>query len=115
MPVLLRPHRSGRVSRLTRRLGIGATLAAFVMAGEMGALRAQTITASAPAVTAAFLLNFVKFVDWPADVLAPEAPLVMCLADPPVAQAVSRALESRPAGARVINILQVQPGAVPAE
>jgi hypothetical protein len=85
------------------------------MGWGMGALLAQTLSASAPAVTAAFLLNFVKFVDWPADVLAPEAPLLMCLTDAPVAQAVSRALQSRPPSARPINIMQVQPGAVPAE
>jgi hypothetical protein len=80
-----------------------------------GTLRAQTITASAPAVTAAFLLKFVNFVDWPADVLAPDAPLTMCLADPPVAQAVSRAVSGRAATARPIHVIQVKPGTVPAE
>ena len=66
-------------------------------------------------MTAAFLLKFVNFVDWPADVLAPEAPLTMCLADPPIAQAVSRAVSVRPATARLITVIQVRPGSVPAE
>ena len=78
-----------------------------------GTLRAQTITASAPAVTAAFLLKFISFVDWPVDVLPPEAPLTICLADPPVAQAVSRALSGRPATARPVQILQVRAGSAP--
>jgi hypothetical protein len=111
MPALFGAYRGGRVSRLARRLAIAATL---IVLGT-GAVRAQTITASAPAVTAAFLLKFVNFVDWPADVLAPDAPLTVCLADPPVAQAVSRAVSSRPATARPIHVMQVQTGAVPAE
>lgn len=84
-----------------------------VLLTTVGTLRAQTITASAPAVTAAYLLKFISFVDWPADVLPPQAPLTMCLADPPVAEAVSRALSARPAGARPLQILQVQAGMAP--
>ena len=111
MPAFHYLHSGGRVSPLICRLAIAATLLVLGTAAP----RAQTITASAPAVTAAFLLKFVSFVDWPADVLAPEAPLTMCLADAPVAQAVSRAVSNRPATARQITVLQVQPGAVPAE
>lgn len=111
MPVFLCPRRSGRVSRLARLVAVAATLAVL----GTGAVRAQTITASAPAVTAAYLIKFVNFVDWPADVLAPESPLTMCLADLPVAQAVARVVSARPATARPIIVMPVQPGAVPAE
>jgi hypothetical protein len=92
---------------------VAACLVALLLAD--GALRAQTITATAPTVTAAFLLKFISFVDWPVDVLPPDATLTMCLADPPVAEAVSRALSGRPAGARAINVRRVPMGAVPQE
>ena len=104
-------HRSRRVSPFA----VGAAVGLIVAALTAGALRAQAITASAPNLTAAFLIKFISFVDWPADVLGPEAPLTMCLADPPVAEAVTRTLAGRPPSARPINVLQVQPGAVPPE
>jgi hypothetical protein len=46
--------------------------------------------ASEPAVKAAFLLNFVKFTEWPEDVLPPGAPVVMCLTDNAVANALEQ-------------------------
>ena len=36
-------------------------------------------TATAPALKAAFLYNFAKFTEWPADALAPGDPLVLCV------------------------------------
>jgi hypothetical protein len=36
-------------------------------------------TASAPALKAAYLLNFVRFTEWPAAVLAPGAPITLCV------------------------------------
>jgi hypothetical protein len=78
-------------------------------------MRAQTPTASAPVVTAAFLMNFVKFVEWPADALPPDAPMVMCIADPAVATALTGSLDNVPAGARPVSVLRVPAGAVPVE
>jgi hypothetical protein len=40
---------------------------------------ASAQTATAPALKAAFLYNFAKFAEWPADVLAPGEPLVLCV------------------------------------
>jgi hypothetical protein len=87
---------------------------ALTFLGGATATGAQ-ITASAPDLTAAFILNFVKFVDWPADVLPVEAPLTMCVADPAVSEAVTRTLASRPPATRQVKVISVQPGAVPAE
>jgi hypothetical protein len=39
----------------------------------------QTVTA--PALKAAFLYNFAKFTEWPADALAPGTPLALCVID----------------------------------
>jgi hypothetical protein len=40
---------------------------------------ASAQTATAPALKAAFLYNFAKFTDWPADAVAPGDPLVLCV------------------------------------
>ncbi len=52
---------------------------------------------SEPALKAAFLLNFVKFTEWPPSVRGRTAPLVLCSAD----QAVSPVLERTVAGQTV--------------
>jgi YfiR/HmsC-like len=40
---------------------------------------ASAQTATAPALKAAFLYNFAKFTEWPADALAPGEPLLLCV------------------------------------
>lgn len=82
----------GAAGRQRRRL-IGAALAA--LCGVAAAALAVAQTASAPALKAAFLFNFAKFTEWPADVLRPGAPLVLCVAGEP---RVSKALEEATAG-----------------
>jgi hypothetical protein len=77
------------------------------------ASRAQTVPL--PVLTAAFLLNFVKFTDWPADVLSPEAPVLVCVADTEVAEAALDALAGQSGGARTMNVTRVTTRAVPAE
>jgi hypothetical protein len=96
-----------------------SAIAAFILGvtallGVPAAPRAQT-TATAPVVIAAFLLNFIKFVSWPPDVVPPETPLLMCVADPPVAEAVSLSLADWPAGARPVNLSRVSAGTIPNE
>jgi hypothetical protein len=77
--------------------------------------QAQVTRAPMPVVIAAYLLNFIKFVDWPADVLAPGAPVVMCVADPAVADAMAVSLADWPAGARGVTLTRVAASAAPAE
>jgi hypothetical protein len=45
-------------------------------------------TASASSLRAAFLFNFAKFTEWPADALGPAAPLVICVVGDPAAATV---------------------------
>lgn len=45
-------------------------------------------TASGAQLTAAFLVNFARFTEWPADVVAPTAPITLCAADPVVVDAL---------------------------
>ena len=76
---------------------------------------AQVTTASPPVVTAAYLLNFVKFVTWPPDALAATAPVMLCVADRLVADAVAVSLANWPAGARPVTLARVSGAVVPGE
>jgi hypothetical protein len=47
-------------------------------------------------LTAAFLYNFARFTEWPADVLPANAPIVLCVVgDPDVAQFLGRAVQGK--------------------
>ena len=51
---------------------------------------------SAPALTAAFLYNFAKFAEWPADALAPKQRLSLCVVgDDAVADALEQTIKGR--------------------
>jgi hypothetical protein len=65
--------------RLARRLPWLAFVLTMTFGLGSGVAPAQS--ASAPALKAAFLYNFAKFTEWPADVLPAGAPLVMCVVD----------------------------------
>ena len=55
---------------------------------------AQDVTE--PALKAAFIYNFAKFTEWPADVVPAAEPLVMCvLGDAAVGDALERAVKGR--------------------
>jgi hypothetical protein len=79
-----------------RSLVAGATLAALMAARPAPVIAQDVSTASVPAVTAAFLVNFARFTEWPPDALAPDAPLVMCVTDPAVATALTVATVNHP-------------------
>jgi hypothetical protein len=88
-----------------------ALIGALCGAAPWPTARAQS--ASVPVVTAAFLFNFAKFTDWPADVLPPDAPLLLCVADGPVADAVSEATMGKTVGARRVEIVRMTGDQVP--
>jgi len=48
-----------------------------------------------PSLKAAFLHNFLKFTEWPVDIVAPGAPMVACIADRAVAGEFERAIAGR--------------------
>jgi hypothetical protein len=74
---------------LTRHVVI---LAVALVAMSSAALRAQSTTV--PAVKAAFLYNFAKFAEWPADILAPRQRLSLCvLGDNAVADALEQTIK----------------------
>lgn len=62
-------------------------------------------------VKAAFLLNFTKFVEWPADQFGePNAPIAICIAgDNPVGLALDQMLEGELVGTRKVVMLRSPP------
>ncbi len=65
-------------------------------------------TASAPALKAVFLFNFAKFTEWPADVLKPGAPLLLCVAgDPRVTKSLEEATGGRDIGGHPLTARNV--------
>jgi len=78
------PNRRGRGASL-----VCAALAAIVMGGVARDAAAQSVTA--PELKAAFLFNFAKFAEWPADVISLNSSLVLCVAgDGAVADALDK-------------------------
>jgi hypothetical protein len=69
---------------------------------------AQDVTE--PALKAAFIYNFAKFTEWPADAMANGAPLVLCvLGDAAIGGALERAVKERTLAGRRIGVSQTSP------
>lgn len=75
---------------------LSATLAASAP------LSAQAVTQ--PALKAAFLLNFAKFAEWPAE-LAPSSPLTLCVLDDSAVEEALGQLVNGAVTGRAVNIL----------
>ena len=93
--------RHGRIQRVV--------VAAAIATGAFTSFVAAQ-TATAPELKAAFLYNFAKFVEWPADSMAAGAPLVLCvLGDGAVADALDetvkgRAIDGHPVTTRRVKV-----------
>jgi hypothetical protein len=87
-------------------------LPAVVLALLLAAPALTAQTASAPALKAAFVYNFAKFAEWPAD--APKAgPLTICvLGDLLIASELDSTIKGRTIDGREVVILRVQPDAL---
>lgn len=79
--------------RWTRRTAV--LTAMWIWAG-LGFGSAAAQMATAPALKAAFLYNFAKFTEWPAETLAPGQRLALCvMGDASVADALEQTIEGR--------------------
>lgn len=66
---------------------------------------ASAQTATAPALKAAFLYNFAKFSEWPADALAPGQRLAMCVVgDAAVADALGQTIKGHAIGDHELTV-----------
>ena len=75
------------------------TVLAFAMLAGAAATTERTAaqTVAAPALKAAFLFNFAKFAEWPAEAVASGSPLTLCvLGDEEVGGALAEIVRSRP-------------------
>lgn len=89
---------------LSPRPGRLLVLAAVCLA-QAAAPRAQTV--SEAALKAAFLYNFVKFTEWPATAAPPAAPLVLCVADNAVSDALQTTVAGRSVGEHALVVARV--------
>lgn len=81
--------------------------AAAVIAAPVGATGSNVAEA---ALKAAYLHNFVKFTEWPEDVLAPAAPIVVCVGNPDIATALERAVSGQKVNGHGLTVRRVTPG-----
>lgn len=64
---------------------------------------------SAPALKAAFLVNFAKFVEWPAEALPQDAAINFCVVgDPHIADELEALAGARPIGAHELHVLRIR-------
>ncbi|HET9371723.1 MAG TPA: YfiR family protein [Vicinamibacterales bacterium] len=71
-------------------------------------LPAQRV-ADEPALKAAYMQQFAKFIEWPGDADAPASPRVFCMSDPVVADAADGLGADRRIGGRPAVVKRVQP------
>ncbi len=78
-----------------------------ILGVAIGAASPTAQAASEPALKAAFLVRFAKFTDWPADALPAQAPLVFCVFDSEVADALARATANGSVGAHPLSVVRL--------
>jgi hypothetical protein len=64
------------------------------------------------AVKAAFLYNFAKFAEWPADSIAPGAPLIACTNDTAVADSLAQLLKGHDVNGRTVEVRRISADSV---
>ncbi len=85
-----------------RLLMLGGAVAVAAVAG------AAVQDVSGPALKATYLLNFVRFTEWPVSVAAPGAPFAMCvLGDDRVAESLDAIARGRPVEGHALIVRQV--------
>ena len=90
-------------TKLFASLTVGAAIAILLLTPMIAA--AQDVTE--PALKAAFIYNFAKFTEWPADVMAAGEPLVLCVVgDAAIGEALERAVKGRTLLGRGMGVFQ---------
>ena len=89
-------------SRL-RRFGAAGSLAVAIFASS-ATLASQAVTQ--PALKAAFLFNFAKFVEWPAEATAPSGLTLCVLDDTAVEDALGQLVNGGPVNGRAVTLVK---------
>ena len=96
------------MSRKERLQSLTARVIAILLLTPMAAA-AQDVTE--PALKAAFIYNFAKFTEWPADAVGTGAPLVLCvLGDAAIGEALERVVKGRTLAGHSISVSKAPPG-----
>jgi len=83
--------------------------AAVLAASLLCVLSAHAQDVTEPSLKAAFIYNFAKFTEWPADGLPVTAPFNACvLGDPAIGDALERSVKGRLLSGHLISVLRVQ-------
>jgi hypothetical protein len=70
-------------------------------------------TATAPALKAAFVFNFARFSEWPADALPPQSPLTLCVVgDDDVERALEQTVKGQKVADHPVVVVRREPDAV---
>lgn len=92
--------------RQVARVGYGALLALGVTQGPVAA---QDVTE--PALKAAYIYNFAKFTEWPADTPPGNTPFLFCVAgDAAVGDALIRSVKDRLLDGQPLTVSMLRPG-----
>lgn len=95
-----------RRAELLQSLAVRASIAILLLTPMPGA--AQDVTE--PALKAAYIYNFAKFTDWPADVMPAGKPLLICvLGDAAIGDALARAVKGRALAGHITEVSQSAP------
>ena len=99
-------------TKLFQSLTVRAAIAILLLISVTAA--AQDVTE--PALKAAFIFNFAKFTEWPAEVMTTGEPLVLCvLGDAAIGEALERAVKSRTVLGRRMDVSQAPSNGPPRE
>jgi hypothetical protein len=75
--------------------------------------RATSQAVAESALKAAFLYNFVKFTEWPAGTMADGAPIVLCVTDTVVADALEQTVQGHTVDGHPLAVARVKPDTTP--
>lgn len=101
-------ERTGTINPFSEMVSRRFSLALALTLAPMFAGRALGATADEAQVKAAFVLNVMRYVEWPEGSLAPGAPLIVCrVGSGALSQALS-ALEGRQAAGRQVRVRSVE-------
>lgn len=98
-------HRASVAGRVTRLAWLPLSCCLLIAGVGRATAHAQAPSAGISEITAAFLINFVKFTEWPDD--DGTAPVLLCTSDAGVAQAATSLIGRRAAGSRPIEVQRV--------
>jgi hypothetical protein len=89
------------------RSGCRAAVAAIAIVCSPQVSSALEEPVAPSAVKAAFLYNFAKFAEWPADAIATGAPLIACTNDMAVADSLSQLLKGHDVNGRTMEVRRI--------